>query len=51
MMANVHLSWGHLMGATDNIPEQITQYKTTWQLAQQAGDIGLVGWAENRIGV
>jgi two-component system NtrC family sensor kinase len=50
IMANVHLSWGHLMGRTDNIPEQIVQYKLTRQLAQQAGDTGLVGWAETELG-
>jgi signal transduction histidine kinase len=50
IMANVHLSWGHLMGATDNLPEQIAQYKLTIKYAQVAGDTGLVGWAESELG-
>jgi two-component system NtrC family sensor kinase len=50
IIANVHLSWGHLMGQTDSLPQQMAQYKLTYKFAKEAGDTGLVGWAESELG-
>jgi tetratricopeptide (TPR) repeat protein len=41
-LLNLHHDFGHLMGATGKIEEQIQQYEITRKLGQEIGDTGIL---------
>ncbi|MEZ5083259.1 MAG: histidine kinase dimerization/phospho-acceptor domain-containing protein [Bacteroidales bacterium] len=44
ILANIHHDLGHLIGRTGDINKQIVHYKKAWQLAEEAGDVNLLGY-------
>lgn len=49
-LANIHHDMGHLMGVTNNIDQQIEQYKLTSKLATQAHDEVLMSLVNMNLG-
>ncbi|MEZ5196796.1 MAG: ATP-binding protein [Bacteroidales bacterium] len=44
ILANIHHDLGHLIGRTGDINKQIVHYKKAWRLAEEAGDVNLLGY-------
>jgi signal transduction histidine kinase len=50
ILANIHHTFGHLMGATQNIDQQIAQYKEAGRLGEEVGEAQLPGLVNMNIG-
>ncbi|MGZ3750696.1 MAG: ATP-binding protein [Mucilaginibacter sp.] len=50
VLASIHHDMGHLMGATNNIDQQIAQYRETKKLATEAGAQELLGLVNMNLG-
>ena len=50
ILASIHHDLGHLMGATNNVIQQIPEYKKARALAQQAKDTLLLGFVHMNLG-
>jgi len=50
ILASIHHDMGHLMGNTNNIDQQIAQYRLTRQLAAQADESQLLGLVNMNLG-
>ena len=50
VLANIHHDMGHLMGATNNIEQQIEQYRETKKLATEADSQELLGLVNMNLG-
>ena len=50
VLGSIHHDMGHLMGATNNIDQQIIQYRETKKLATEAGAQELLGLVNMNLG-
>ena len=50
LIGSIHHDMGHLMGATNNIEQQIAEYRETQKLATEAGDQGLQSLVNMNLG-